>query len=293
MDLTQALINGVSGGLLIAVIGLAFATVYASSGVFHLALAAIYLLAPLLTWSLRARDTPWFLAMPVVVLVSSALSVLCEALNHRRLFRRKASAIAHLISSLGIYLMLMHAGSMFWGDHTRVLGTSVDRTWTLGSAVVTETQTAVVIVGVVCLVVYHVLMQKTPLGLDLRAIAANTAEAELRGINVPRLRLSAFGIAGALAAVAGILAALRTGFRPQDGGLPALTLGVVAFIVGGRSSSGGLLIGGVVVGIVRSGAEYLSSSLWQDAVTYVLLGLFLVVRPQGILGTQPARGSLA
>jgi len=289
----QITINGLADGLLIATLALSFASVYSTTGVFHLALGALYVLAPLVARSLLAHQAPWPLAIVIALILCSMLSLACELVNHGRLSRRNASPVAHLLSSLGIYMILVHGASMIWGDQAQVLRTSVDPAWSLSSVVITQSQVIGGSAGLGCFCTYCLLLRQTRLGLQFRAIAANPIEAGLRGMNVPRLRSSAFLIAGALAGLSGLLSAQNRGFRPQEGGFLALTLAVVAFIVGGRRSIWGVLLGGVIVGLVRSWASYLTSSQWQDAVSYALFVFFIVARPRGLFGVPQRIGGQA
>ena len=128
-------------------------------------------------------------------------------------------------------------------------------------------------------------MQFSQLGLQFRALADNPQEFALRGYNVQKLRLLAFGLAGAMGAVSSLLVAYDLGFDP-NGGLAAVLLAVVAMIIGGQRSFWGSITGGILVGIIRAGVVWFLSARWQEAVTFAILALFLFVRPQGLFGQK-------
>lgn len=107
----------------------------------------------------------------------------------------------------------------------------------------------------------------------------------LFGYNVNIHRILAFGVAGLLASAASIASAYDTGFDPHVG-LHAILLAVVAVIIGGRGSFLGPIIGGLILGILRAQVVWHFSSRWQEAATFGLLALVLLIRPQGILGRK-------
>ena len=94
-------------------------------------------------------------------------------------------------------------------------------------------------------------LKYSQLGLEFRALADNAKEFALRGYNVNRLRLLAFGLSGLLGAVSSLLVAYDIGFDP-NGGLNAVLLAVVAVIIGGRQSFLGPILGGILLGVIRS-----------------------------------------
>ena len=121
--------------------------------------------------------------------------------------------------------------------------------------------------------------------MQFRALADNPDELALRGYNIRRLRLLAFGVSGLLGAVSALLTAYDIGFDPNVG-LSALLLAVVAVIIGGRQSFIGPVVGGILLGMVRSEVVWILSARWQEAVTFGLLVLFLYMRPNGLVGRE-------
>jgi branched-chain amino acid transport system permease protein len=121
--------------------------------------------------------------------------------------------------------------------------------------------------------------------LQFRALADNPTQLALFGYNIRRLRFLAFGIAGLLAATSSLLVAFDLGFDPH-GGLNALLLAIVAVIIGGRESLFGPVLAGFLLGVMRAQIVWYGSARWQDTVTYLLLVLFLFLRPQGLIGKK-------
>lgn len=279
----QILVNGIITGLTIAVLALGFTVVYLPTRVFHLALGGIYAFVPFTAWALG--DLPWFVAMLVAIISGIAISLLCEWVNHNPLEKKGAASGTHLVSSLGIYIILVQAIALIWGNETKVLRTGLDGVVKLGEMILTHAQLIAAGVSILILGLFYLWLKFSDLGLQFRALADNAKEFALRGYNVTRLRLLAFAISGLLGAIASLLVAYDIGFDP-NGGLSAVLLAVVAVIIGGRSSFLGPVLVGILLGVVRSEVVWFLSARWQEAVTFLILALFLFLRPNGLLGNK-------
>lgn len=281
----QILANGIISGLVLAVLALGFTTIYLPTRIFAIALAGVYTLAPYVAWSLVNRGVPW----PISTIASLATGVgICVALewtNHRRLVRKVASESAHLVASLGAYIVLVEIVVILWGSETKVLRAGIDATVTLGTAILTRSQLISAGVSGLLLVGFYLWLRFTHLGLQFRALADNPIQLALYGYNIDWLRLLASGMAGFLVSIASLLTAHDLGFSPHTG-LNALLLAIVAMIVGGSRSFLAPIIGGILIGVLRSEVVWYLSARWQEAATFLLLVLILLFRPQGLLGRR-------
>jgi branched-subunit amino acid ABC-type transport system permease component len=123
------------------------------------------------------------------------------------------------------------------------------------------------------------------LGLRLRALADNPVQFALFGYNLDRHRLLAFGLAGVFATASSLVTAYDIGFDPHTG-LNEVLLAVVAAIIGGRGSFMGAFVGALLLGTLRAQVVWYWSARWEEAATFALLALFLLIRPQGLLGQK-------
>ncbi|MBM3511878.1 MAG: branched-chain amino acid ABC transporter permease [Alphaproteobacteria bacterium] len=278
----QVLVNGTINGLTIAVIALAFQLVYLPTNVFHVALAAVYVFTPFVAWAFLQGGATAPLAFALALAAGIALSFATEHFNHAPLERRQASFSAQFISSLGIYVVVVQATALVWGNDQKVLRTSGDAIWKLGSVAITESQFWVVVGAIVIFAGFFVWLRFTNVGLQFRALADNPKELAVRGFNIRNLRYTAFVISGLMAAIMGLLTARDTGFWTH-GGLPIFLLAMVASIIGGRSTFLGPVLGGLMLGVLRHEVEWHVNSRWVEAGTFLLLAAFLVFRPGGLL----------
>ena len=148
-----------------------------------------------------------------------------------------------------------------------------------------HSQIAALLVSFLLVAVFFSWLKCSDLGLRFRGLSDNPVEMELLGYDTDNLRTLAFGISGFLAAAAGILNAYDLGFDPNIG-MSAVMLAIVATIIGGRGTFIGPVIGGLLLGIVRSQVVWHASARWQDAITFFLLAIFLLCRPNGIVGSE-------
>ncbi|MEI8197455.1 MAG: branched-chain amino acid ABC transporter permease, partial [Phycisphaerae bacterium] len=196
------------------------------------------------------------------------------------------SAGAHLISSLGLYLILVQFVAIVWGNETQVLRSGVDTVYRLRETILlTRAQALAGCGSLVLLMSFYCWLRFSNLGLQFRAMADNSVQLALHGYNIRRLRLLAFAVAGFLASISALAVAFDVGFDPQ-GGLSVLLLAIVAVIIGGKTSFLAPVLGGLLLGIIRALAVWHMSARWQDAVAFLLLALFLLLRPHGILGRK-------
>jgi branched-chain amino acid transport system permease protein len=143
-----------------------------------------------------------------------------------------------------------------------------------------------VIIGITILLVAALafVIQKTPVGRALRAVAENREVARLLGVSTERITLLAFGLSGALAGAAGVLISLHyaaiTPYIGFDTGLKAIAV----MVIGGVTSVWGALLAGPLIGVVEVLTIAYAGSQARDLVVYGLMIVVLLVRPQGLLG---------
>jgi len=281
----QVAVNGIITGLSIALLALGFTVTYLPTRVFHVALGGVYTSVPFVAWTCLSLGYPWPIAALCAFFSGVTLSVACEAFNHGRLERKGASSGVHLVSSLGLYIIIIQATTMIWGNQPKVLRVGVDSIFNLGGLVLTRAQVLSAVVSTMLLAGFYVWLSFSNLGLQFRGLADNPVEMSLRGYSVRRLRLVSFAISGLLACASALAFAFDIGFDP-NGGLTTLLLAVVAMIIGGRRSFIGPLVGGVLLGVVRAEVSWFLSASWQEAATFILLSVFLLIRPEGLIGRK-------
>lgn len=246
-----------------------------------MALAGVYAAAPYVVLGLSSVFDPWVAAVSAVS-VGALIAYLCDRWSHTPLTRRGASHGVHLIASLGVYIVIVQLVAIGFGNEVRVFkgGEQLIVDWP--DVKVRLSQCIVFATGVVVCAVYLGTLRWTDTGLRMRALADDPQQFELYGRTPARVRTGVVAAAGGLTALTATLAAYDHGFDPQ-GGLHVLLIAIVAVIIGGRGSFFGPLIGALVVAVVRESTAWTWAAHWRDFATFLVLCVFLVVLPRGIV----------
>ena len=283
----QLLINATSAACVYMLVAVGFSLIYATVHFFHFAHAAMFVVVAYSAYALSAGvDCPLFFSIPIAVVLTVLLGCLVDISVYRPLRHKSSSPLILLLASFGIYIVAQNAISMLFGDDTKSLRTGIiEKGFLVLGARITLIQLITMFVGIALLVALWAFMRRTKTGLALRAVANDPELAYVVGVNSDRLILWTFAIGSALAGVAGILFALDVNMTPTMG-MNALMMGIIAVIVGGVGSIPGVALGALLLGMAQHLGVWKISSQWQDAIAFVILLAFLLIRPEGFLGKK-------
>lgn len=271
-------------------VGLSFAVVYRVVGFFHIAHGVIFTVAPYAALLAKVHfRLPLFPALLLGVAFAGLLGCLMEMAVYRTLRRRGASSLVFLLASLGLYVALQNLVSLFFGDETQSICPPVLRhVSSFGGMRLTLIQAVTLCTSGVVAVVLPALFRFTEVGRAMRAVANDTELASVSGVDSKRVILQSFALGSALVGLAGILYALDTDMAPTMGMTPLL-LGIVAMIVGGANRIAGVILGAFLLAMGRHLAVWTVGSQWQEASAFLLLLMFLLLKPHGFLGKPSKR----
>jgi branched-chain amino acid transport system permease protein len=288
--LNQIILNGIIAGSIYSLIALGFSIIYQTTRYFHFAHGAVYTFGAYLAYFFFAQfGFSRIIAFPLACLCASCIGVICEITVYKPMRKRKATDLTLLIASLGLYTLLQNIISMIWGDDTKTMRTGevLEGHEFLGARI-TDIQIAIIIVSLVLIALFAQILLRTKFGKTLRALANDPELAQLSGVNSDRYIMYAFAIGSFLAAVASIMISFDTDMTPTMG-FNALVMGIIAVIVGGINSLPGAAFGGLFIGLAQNLGVYWLPSKWQDTIAFVILILFLLFKPYGILGKKPQK----
>jgi branched-chain amino acid transport system permease protein len=230
------------------------------------------------------------------MLGAGALGMIIERFAYRPLREKRASRIAPLISALGVSFFLQASAQLLFGAEIRSydtfnLGNSVlfqkgIHSTVLGVRIDISLVRIVVILSAVFLMAALTLfVGRTQIGKAMRATSFDREAAAMMGINVDRVIVATFFIGSALAGAAGVMTGLVfqqiSIFMGFQAGLKAFT----AAVIGGIGNIPGAMLGGFAVGLAESLAQGYVSSEFKDVIVFGVLIAFMLLRPQGLLGT--------
>jgi branched-chain amino acid transport system permease protein len=188
-----------------------------------------------------------------------------------------------MIMSLGVAIILQSVVLIIFGPAEQTVTRPFSGTWRLGDAVVPWDRTIVAIGALLILALFYLYMKYSRVGLAMRAVAQDPQTASLMGVESGLIYSSAFGTACLLAGLAGALMAPIYTIGPYIGEMPMLRAFVVV-ILGGLGSIPGAVLGGLLLGINESILATLLGSTVALIVSFAIVLMIVVVRPEGLLG---------
>jgi branched-chain amino acid transport system permease protein len=295
----QQCINGLTYGALIALIALGYTMVYGIIGLINFAHGDLFMLGTFLTltligaFGLNAPDASSGVVAVGLLAILPITAVFCGTLNlamDRIVYKplRRAPKLAALVSAIGVSFIFQNVGLLWKGPADLSVPGLLPTDDLLSNAALELTKKDMLLALTVLpiMIALTLLVKYTRLGKSMRAVAQNPTAAQLMGINVERTIGRTFVIGGTLAGFASVIYALyinTIGFQiGYINGLYAFT----AAVLGGIGNIPGAVLGGLVIGLVRSlGAAYVGSR-WATAIIFGILIVILVFRPSGLLGER-------
>jgi branched-chain amino acid transport system permease protein len=284
VDLANFLIqvlNSVQYGLLLFLLAAGLTLIFGIMGVVNLAHGSFYMIGAYLGYGLTALTGNLWLALAGGAALSVVLGWLLERLLFRHFYHR--DHLDQVLMTFGLIYVLEETRSILWGDD--VHGVPMPE-WLSGAVPLTDNLSYPhyrLFISVLCLLLalgLYVLINKTRVGMRIRAGAFNADMTEALGINIRRLHALVFALGVGLAAVAGILAAPISSVYPNMGS-QVLIMCFVVVVIGGIGSVRGAMIAALLVGLVDTFGKVLLPSVASMGV-YVLMALVLLWRPQGL-----------
>ncbi len=292
----QQIINGLTIGMIYALIALGYTMVYGIAQLINFAHGEIFMVGAylgLVGYSLLKLLFPagghgplWVAGVFIFVMPCTAfLGVLIERFAYRPL--RNAPRLAPLITAIGISFLLQNVVMLIFGPSDKSFPAILTvKNYPLGRAAVTNLQLFIACVSIALMFGLHFFVKKTRTGKAMRALADDREAASLVGINTDRVMSWAFLIGSALAGAGGVMFGMYYNtINFHDGylaGLKAFT----AAVLGGIGNIPGAMFGGLLIGILEGlGAGYISSS-WKNVFAFHVLILILLLRPSGLLGAR-------
>jgi branched-chain amino acid transport system permease protein len=277
------LLNGISLGMLFTMMAVGLTIILGLMRVINFTHGILYTLGAYTLITLQKTLGFWPVLAIAPILVG-LLGLLMEASMIRPLYKR--DPLYTLLLTFGASLMLEDVIRLIWGDVPYPMSApeALSGTINLGVAYFSVYRVFIIIFTSVVLFGLWALLQKTQLGKTILAGTFDREMVVILGIRIDLLFTLVFGIGAGLAAVAGVLAApIRGVFPPM--GTDIIMPSFVVVIIGGMGSFWGAVIGGLLVGIVKSFMVEIYSPM-SDVIIFILLALVLLIRPRGISGIE-------
>jgi branched-chain amino acid transport system permease protein len=281
----QLLFNGIATGGLYAVVAFGFGLIYNTTRIFHIAHGITFTVGGyLLLTTFGGAGLPLWLAATLSVFGSAFLGILMELVVYRPLYSKNAPAVVTFVSSLGIYILLQNLIALIYGSQPQSIVAGVDSAFNIGGISVSRVQVLEIFAFVIVVLLFFLATTYSRFGKSLKAVSDNPTLAQVIGIDIKRLRIGIFGLGSLLAGLGGVILASDVGVDPYAG-MPVVLMAVIAVIIGGVGIFEGAMAGGILIGILQAMVIGQFDSKWQNTTVFLVLIIFLLLKPAGLLGT--------
>jgi len=295
----QQLVNGLTIGMIYALIALGYTMVYGIAQLINFAHGEVFMVGAyfgLLANVILQKffpDSPQTVFLLIIIFIFSMagtglLGVVIERFAYRPL--RNAPRLAPLITAIGVSFLLQNAVMLIFGPQDKPFPNLIHiRTYNFANVTVTNLQILITVVSIVLMLILHWFIKKTRTGKAMRALADDHQAASLVGINTNRTVSAAFLIGSALAGAGGVMFGMYYNtINFHDGylaGLKAFT----AAVLGGIGNIPGAMIGGLLLGVIEGLAAGYLSSEWKNVFAFFVLIIILLFRPSGLFGSREVK----
>ena len=280
--LIQAL-NGIQYGLLLFLVASGLTLIFGIMGIINLAHGSFYMIGAYLAFSLTRSMGNFWLALAAGVVIAALLGIALEWLVIRFLYDR--DHLYQVLLTYGLILIFEECRSLIWGDDVHGVQVPAALAYSIPLTDTLSYQTYRLAMSGFCLAIafgMYWLIQKTRLGMMIRAGSFNRDMAQSLGINIGLLYRLVFALGLALAAFAGMLAAPVSSVFPGMGN-QVLIVSFVVVVIGGIGSVRGALVAALAIGLADTFGKVLMPQI-AGMVVYLLMAAVLLWRPTGLFG---------
>ena len=283
----QYVVSGISTGSIYALVALGLALIYRSTRILNFAHGDISTAGTFFAFILIGLKLPFLLTFTLALLFGAALAMsfyFCVLIPAQR---REATQLGQIILTLGLGLILQGLVSRFGGTEPQSFPFPLSDTkiYTFGTLVISQLGLGTIGIGLLTCILLYLLVQKTRIGLAMRATSENLPAAQTMGIPTRQILALSWGLAAALGVLAGIFLAPALLLDPFFMLEPFLK-GFAAAILGGLNSLPGAIVGGLILGVAESLAGGFISVAFKNTLAFLIIILVLLVRPEGLLGKE-------
>ncbi len=283
----QLTINGISIGAIYALIAVGFAIVFNIMRFSNFAHGGMISACAFISFFFqRAFETPppFYLTVLFSAVCGVVIALLIDTLGYRRIRLKNSPRIYYFLMSLTFAILIEQILTVFYGTNMYGFPSVFEsETFEIGGLIFKTMNMVILIVSVVILTGLGLLIEKTKIGLAIRAVAINADTSRLMGINSSVIVTTIFIIAGVMAGVAGVFLGVQYGVYPSVG--PSMMLkGFIASIIGGLGSLSGAIYAALAIGVIEIFLTFFIGATEATVITFAILLAFLFIRPQGIAG---------
>ena len=283
----QLLINGLIAGAIYSLVSSGFSLIYSICKFVHFAHGAVVTLSAYFLYLLFSKiGLNFWISIILSVIFASITGFSINQIVYKQLRKRKASNTILLIASVALLIFFESLILLLFGADVKTIGyIKISKGIEIFDAIITPLQIVIIIVSIILLISLFLFMKKTKLGKAMRAVSDNKDVAEVLGISAEKIYSWSFIIGSIIAGIAGILVGLEQNLEPTMG-TKLMIKGFTGAVIGGIDSVPGSILGSFLLGLAENFGIWFLPSGYKDAIAFIILFIFLLFRPQGILGIK-------
>jgi branched-chain amino acid transport system permease protein len=289
IGLLQTLLNGIVIGGTYALMAVGLTLIFGFMKLVNFAHGELYMLGAYFAYTFMVSlGLPFVVGLPLAIIGGILLGYLLDLILFRPLRQRDPApfSMMTMLTTIGLVILFQNLALLIWNPVPKRIPVPLQLgTLRIGGLGFRPAQVIVALVAVMLIVGAHQFMQRSKIGMGMRATFQDPDVAALMGVNVERMYSLTFAFGAGLAAAGGALLGMVFLITPTMGQLASLKAFTVV-ILGGLGSFMGAIAGAMIVGSAESLTATYGSSGYAEAVAFVLLLGILVLRPQGLLGRK-------
>ncbi len=280
----QQLINGLSLGSIYALMAVGYSLVYSILNFSNFAHGSVIMLGAYFGfYAMTLLPLPFMAALVVAAIGCGIVAVIVERIAYRPLRRRNAPGLYFIIAAMGGSIFLENLVIATIGPTFKTYPQIFASTaFKIGDVSINKLDLIMFVIAAVSLLLLVFILEKTKIGLAIRASSYSSKGATLMGVNVDKVVFVIFLLGGVLAGLAGMMFGMRFTVYPTIGIITNKSF--IAAVFGGLGSLPGAVIGSVLLGMIETFAAGYVASNWRDFIAFALLIIVLVIKPSGLMG---------
>ena len=280
----QVLLTGIAMGFIYALVGIEYTIIWNATGLLNFSHDKFIMLSAFVFAGTYVLGLG--LPEPLAILFALITMFLFGAFVALVIFNPLSKYSTNLFATIGTVILgriITEAVRLIWGPMPFGLNNFLKGTYKLGEVVIGKSLVVIIIVCSIVTLALTVFLKNTKTGKSMRAVANNKYAASLMGIHVPMNIAFTIGLSAAICTSIGVLIVPLYNVQLSMTGMIGLK-GLCAGVIGGFGYLPGAIVGGLVLGVVENMASMVLPSLYKDCISFVLLILFMLFRPSGIMG---------
>ena len=286
--LSSIVVSGLLLGSIYALMAGGLSLVWTTLGIFNFAHGAFMMLGAYAAWTVGSQEGLGLgptLGIVAAAVLLAGLGCVVELLLLRPFYHRRDLVMLTVITTLSGMIFMENSALLAWGPRIKQLQPLVAGTVSILSVAISAQEAVILGVSPLLILGLWSWLRFSRMGRAIRAVGQNQEAAQLLGMNVSALYMTAFGLSAVLAAIAGVLLGSIRFLSPGMGGEP-LTKALIVAIFGGLGSILGTVVGAYVIGLLEACSDYVVGLYWAPAVLFGVMILTLMVRPSGLFGRR-------